>query len=434
MTVMKRKYKTIVILVLFFLFLLPLSFYWFVIGKEPSLNSEESLKLLKDGQGVLVDVRDSIQYSAGHIDGSMNLPLKKINTFHSKEELPPVLKGKKIMLICSSGITSTFGVKKLKGLSVDNVFSVTGGLQLWTSSLDLKSACVFQHLLNNNIPSEKFQDISKFEQLIAVIAAFVVKPIYLLMSLIFFIFIRKMDSIFSKSLAYSLLFFFLGEMFCAVNYLFYSEHSYLFEYLHIYGMAFSFSFFAFAVLESLDKRVIQYSAIDKKCSLLGLCKSCYKYDEISCKLRSLFIFLIIVIIILSFIPIISSISPISYNASIFGSKYNYSHPTIFQMLEFKIFPLISLFFFVLTIITISIDKKNISEVSKYYFAGGIGFLGFGVFRLIFYKTFTDNLTWFVVGEEVTELLYILFIGIAVYLFKPEVLKIKTGVFRWKNHS
>ena len=121
--------------------------------------------------------------------------------------------------------------------------------------------------LNSNTRVD-FQDLSFFEQSAAVATAFLIKPIYTILAFLIFIFLWKKVEPELKALKWSMIFFFVGENFCAANFLFTENHDvYLFEYFHSLGMVLSFGFASFALVEGIDRYAIHFSESDKKCSL-----------------------------------------------------------------------------------------------------------------------------------------------------------------------
>ena len=146
----------------------------------------------------------------------------------------------------------------------------------------------------NSIPGDPgladFRSSSMIEQHAAVLTAFVVKPIYMLTSLLIAILLWKRSASVLKSLKWAMIFFFIGESFCAANYLFAEKHdAHLLEYLHGLGMVLSFGFVAYALFEWIDQYALHYSEPGKKCSLSGFCRQCAKYEDVSCGLQSLYV-------------------------------------------------------------------------------------------------------------------------------------------------
>lgn len=88
-----------------------------------------------------------------------------------------------------------------------------------------------------------------------------------------------------------MIFFFIGENFCAANFLFTENHDvYLLEYFHSLGMVLSFGFATFALIEGIDRYATHFTEPDKKCSLTSFCRRCIRYESVTCGLQSFLIF------------------------------------------------------------------------------------------------------------------------------------------------
>jgi hypothetical protein len=55
--------------------------------------------------------------------------------------------------------------------------------------------------------------------------------------------------------------------------------------------------------------------------------------------------------------------------------------------------------------------------SKILLAAALGPLSFGLLRLFFVSSFTDHLMWFDVWEEITELLFVVGVGVVLWVFR-----------------
>jgi len=190
-----------------------------------------------------------------------------------------------------------------------------------------------------NLASIRFQPSSPIEQSAAVLTAFVIKPIYMLTSFLIAILLWKRSELLLKSLKWAMIFFFIGESFCAANYLFTENHdAHLLEYLHGLGMVLSFGFIAYALLEWIDQYALHYSEPGRKCSLSGFCRHCAKYQDVSCGLQSLLVYLGFAGTLIALMPITAQLYTISYNTQIWGTPYNYNHPIIYQLAEVRYYP------------------------------------------------------------------------------------------------
>lgn len=406
---------------------LPAALYWFVVGSAPTIPPGKALTLLeKSGSSaVLIDIRETEDFKTVHIRGAGNWPLSRLKAIRSKEQLSPDVRGKTVLLICRSGITSAWAARRLHRLTGLDVYSVKGGIQAWIGSgRGDSTAGKFRSFRTGSGRSVAFpyRELTKVEQWKVVLTAFGIKPIYMLLSLVLIVIMRRLRAGDLMALKWALVFFLSGEIFCAVNYLLFGENSYLVEYLHMFGMVCSFGFFAFALMEGLDKRVIKYGEKDERCAALKLCITCYKYGDYPCKIRQVVILLLSCFMILALIPLSASSFPISYNTTILGTPYHYSHAVIFQIYEIRFAPWAALVFLA-SAIWILLQKREKGFTSAKIFASvGLGFLAFSLFRLILFSIYRDNLTWFVDWEEFTELLYVGGVGIFLWIFRA-------GIFR-----
>ncbi|MFO7689140.1 MAG: rhodanese-like domain-containing protein [Cryobacterium sp.] len=74
---------------------------------------------------VLVDVRESDEYAAGHADGAISIPLGEVLSRAS--DIP---RGEPVYLICQSGRRSGLAAVSLAATGVDTV-NVIGGTTAW---------------------------------------------------------------------------------------------------------------------------------------------------------------------------------------------------------------------------------------------------------------------------------------------------------------
>lgn len=77
-------------------------------------------------QYYVIDVRTRTEYKEGHLDRSVNIPLKDIKR---KIETIQPNKEKKILIYCQSGIRSKKAIKILEKLGYQNLYNLKGGLE-----------------------------------------------------------------------------------------------------------------------------------------------------------------------------------------------------------------------------------------------------------------------------------------------------------------
>ena len=401
---------------------IPLVLYQAFIGSAPTVTVQEAQDLLRKqgSNAALADVRTPEEYTASHIDGAVNWPLDAISGPASRDDVPEQLKGKRLLLICSSGVRSAFAARKLDKASAGAALSVRGGMAAWIAGGGKPAAQPFCKLraASGTIAGLPFRESSPFEQYAAVLTGFVLKPIYMLMSLVLVAILWRRKSPDLVALRWGLLFFFIGEFFCAVNYAICNDDSYLAEYLHSFGMLLSFGFGTYAFFEGLDLRLVKYSDPAQKCAALGLCRACIKYDSVPCGLRRVFLLLIPAHIILAFMPLTAQPQMVSYNTKIFGHFYNFSHYGIYQLFEFRYCPMLAAVLFSASfLVLLLLKKRDPVPLSKILFAAGMGPFAFGVLRLILLAAWRDNLVWFGGWEEITEFMYVIGVAAMLWIFR-----------------
>ncbi|MGD8666554.1 MAG: hypothetical protein PVI38_10690 [Desulfobacterales bacterium] len=280
--------------------------------------------------------------------------------------------------------------------------------------------------INSNIQAG-FQNLSFFEQSAAVATAFLIKPIYTILALCIFIFLWKRVEPELKALKWSMIFFFIGENFCAANFLFTENHDlYLFEYFHSLGMLLSFGFAGYALIEGIDRYAIHFAEPDKKCAFTIFCRRCIKYEPVACGLQSFLIFAGIAAALVALMPLSSELHPVSYNTSIWGTSYNYNHPIIYQLFEFRYFPLLASVLFLAAALILRFGQRNRLHLSKMIFAAALGCFGFSLLRFIVFHGYRTNLVWMDFWEEVTEFIFILGVISVLWYFRRPLFKRESG--------
>ncbi|HEY5682667.1 MAG TPA: rhodanese-like domain-containing protein [Sulfuricaulis sp.] len=91
-------------------------------------NAAQTVQLLNRENGVVVDVCEPKEFSAGHIPNAVNLPLSPL-----KNRLPDLqkYKDKPIIVSCRSGNRSLKGAVILRKHGFATVYTLAGGLLGW---------------------------------------------------------------------------------------------------------------------------------------------------------------------------------------------------------------------------------------------------------------------------------------------------------------
>lgn len=97
--------------------------------RQYTISAEQALKEVKDG-AVLVDVRGSKEYQAGHIQGAINLPLDDL-----EQGLPEIAAPEDtVVFYCQVGTRSQAAVQKALDLGYGQVYTA-GGIEDWPYEL-----------------------------------------------------------------------------------------------------------------------------------------------------------------------------------------------------------------------------------------------------------------------------------------------------------
>ncbi|MCL2640682.1 MAG: rhodanese-like domain-containing protein [Phycisphaerales bacterium] len=443
MTTQPRWFRPFIVTLIAVGLLLPLAIHWLAIGRV-SLPTDFIRELYYYSRHpdagpicipplsfsmTIVDVRPASAYTEKHLDDTLNWPYEQIVATTNAEQIPEEFRNKNrpLLLICESGILSGFATHHLRSLGHNNVANITGGIQAWIGMAGkAEENNKVRHWLGRNqfriadgslvdFPS---RELTQFEQWIAVISGFGVKPTYMLLSLILIAVLWRSKASDLVALRWAMIFFFVGEAFCAANYLAANNTSDLFEFLHSYGMVLSFAFVTFAAAQAVDHRIIKYSDPKDRCAAIGLCRSCIKYEtHIPCGLRRCFLLLMPMLMLLAMMPWTSELQATSYNSRIFGTFYNYSHPVLHQIYEMRLAPALAIILLAIATAILALNKNNAMLKSKILFAAAAGLLGFGFLRWILFVAYRDNLLWFESWEEITELLFIVGTIAVLWIFR-----------------
>ena len=93
------------------------------------VSAEEFQELIK-GEGVILDVRTSGEYTGGHLESSKNIDVLA-STFAT--EVSELDKSKPVYVYCKSGGRSTRAMKKMKDMGFVKVYNMIGGYSRWSA-------------------------------------------------------------------------------------------------------------------------------------------------------------------------------------------------------------------------------------------------------------------------------------------------------------
>lgn len=82
--------------------------------------------MARQHHALIVDVRESSEYRAGHIPRSRHISLSQL--VHRLREIP---KGRPIVVVCRSGSRSQRAAELLQAAGFQHVYNLSGGMQGW---------------------------------------------------------------------------------------------------------------------------------------------------------------------------------------------------------------------------------------------------------------------------------------------------------------
>jgi hypothetical protein len=275
-----------------------------------------------------------------------------------------------------------------------------------------------------SLPPESLvtRDIALFEQWLVVLTAFVVKPAYMLLSLLWIVWLWRSRASDLAALRWGLLFFLGGEAACAANYILFSGDSALTDYLHSYGMAVGFSFVSYAVLEGADVRLIKYSQEKDRCAALSLCRACIKYAEVPCGLGRLFAFLLPAMIVISLMLPCATLNPVGQRVGVLHSPQIFQAPLWAQLFEGHYCAWVSIVLLAISWGVLLFKRNAPVAAAKIYFAAAMGPLGFGFMRLFLRVAYREDQARANIWEELTELTFVAGVGLVLWLFRGAFFK------------
>jgi rhodanese-related sulfurtransferase len=95
-------------------------------GPAPEIAAAEAAEEIADG-ALVVDVREPVEWDAGHIAGAVLIPLGELGT--RVGELP---RDRRMVIVCRTGSRSAYAADALHGAGYD-VVNLRGGLFAWAA-------------------------------------------------------------------------------------------------------------------------------------------------------------------------------------------------------------------------------------------------------------------------------------------------------------
>jgi len=100
-------------------------------SKFKRVSPVEATALINRQDAVVLDVRESHEYSGGHIADSIHIPMAKLSERVSELER---YKGKPIIVLCRTGSRANSACNSLTKHGFEQIYSLQGGLVEWQAA------------------------------------------------------------------------------------------------------------------------------------------------------------------------------------------------------------------------------------------------------------------------------------------------------------
>ena len=100
-------------------------------AKYKNLEVEEFAKLAADHKNIVLDVRTSKEFQAGHLPGALNMD---VNAPDFAERVAKLDKSKTYLVHCAIGVRSAKACEKLNELNFPHLYNLPGGFKAWAKA------------------------------------------------------------------------------------------------------------------------------------------------------------------------------------------------------------------------------------------------------------------------------------------------------------
>ncbi|MFH0899714.1 MAG: rhodanese-like domain-containing protein, partial [Pseudomonadota bacterium] len=290
---------------------------------------------------LVLDIRAPERYREGHISGAWlasRADLEKgLVDFGVGLDHP-------IVVACNSGLTSIAAAAVIQGQGYRSVVSLEDGMQGWE-----RDGHPVETGQERSLPRKADQarhiPVSLFGKLIAVASGFVIKPIYMILSLVLILVLRRASAVGLARIRLGLVLFLAGEIFCAANYLLVGGSSLVLDVMHNVGMVFLGMLVAWGLVEIIDERFLLMTPASERCALQRFCGPCFKRQPVTCLAQRIFLLGSGVLAVVSLIPVTGAVNPRAVYATIFGTEVFYSYSLGLTLIDFRLLPFLGALFF-----------------------------------------------------------------------------------------
>ena len=375
---------------------------------EPEGLSNRSEAL---GSTALLDLRGSTEYAAGHIVGSKHVTLRDIGA--TTRAIP---REHEVILICDHGHLAALAVPYVRGAGHERVVVLAGGIANWQArGLPLVQGHGVEAA---RLGSSLYTPDSLFTKVFIYGAGVLIKPTYMLLSLVLILWLRQSRARDLMLMRRGLAVFLGGETACLFGYYLSpgDEVFQVLEWLHGLGMAVGIGLGLWGLFLLIDGRILGMLDPRQACSLTKFCGKCRKHGSGGCQPKRLMRAAVLLALPLVALPWSKLLLVDDRAALVFGSIVDYRLPIVNQLIELRLYPLVALVLLITAWLTWN-RSTNFSRRGEWALFLGLGFLGFSLLRVLLTGAFEASPHWGAIWEEVTELLGVAGAGILLWMLR-----------------
>jgi rhodanese-related sulfurtransferase len=393
-----------------------------------SMGASDLHKTIKShAKPLIIDIREARVYRKGHIPGAIRIDMDSIEGYLENIQIPLQ---RIIVTVCVNGWQSQVTAASIMARGYRNVYNLVGGTTAWMElGYPLKPATGLDPAAT--ILKPPITEISLLSQLAMTLAAFVVKPAYIVMTFLIIVMLWRKKSRDLVLIRYAMVLFFIGENACSLNYLVASNSSGWLEIVHGLGMVGMFFLLSWGLVVYFDERVIHYLNPERSCVFQRHCQRCWKKENVSCGLHRLAIFLLPALAFTAFIPVTMPLRPFRIIMPVFLTDVLWLKDFWNLFLEFRLYPILGALCFIISYFWTRKGQHALQKAQLPFFLA-LGFTFYSYFRFGLLLTFSENQAWADWWEESTEFIMVALIMIWLVVFKNQ-LELKRP-WNLKHHS
>ena len=367
----------------------------------------------------ILDIGAESDYRQNHIPGAIHLNMDSIDGYAARGPIP---REGRIIIVCVHGRQSQIAAATFMAYGYRNVCSLAGGTRRWHErGYPLQPASDTE--VDSDLLAPPVVEISLLSQIAVTLASFVVKPDYILMSVVVILMLWREYSVELVLIRNAMLAFFIGENACTLNYLVASNNSAWLEVIHGLGMVGMFFLLFWGLVRLFDERVLYYNDSEKRCAFQRYCKHCWKKEPVICGLHRLALWLLPALAFVALIPVTMPLRPFKIVMPVFLSDVVWLKDFWNLFIEFRLYPILGAFCFMIAFLYLRRGRDGLKKAQLPFFLA-LGFTSYSFFRFGLLLTFNENQGWADWWEESTEFIMIAMVLLFLAVFKDQ-LKLKT---------